>query len=156
MHKNELKGESENINAPGRNGLRRGDHSPHEVVGAPQRRKLTINNRANDDIVHRDNKFQVGLLNAGLKQLGCKTEDEALVPAIPKMLAFLKTDRLEEDKEVDVSNRIRIIKKSSLFRGELKSQLIAAYEGQRQNPGNTESHHSSLDWFILLIWLILY
>jgi len=110
-----------------------------KVVGKNQRNQETINNRANDETINRDNKFQVGLVSAALGE----GVDTTIEEDVPIMLAFLKTDRVTEGKEVDVGNRMRIVKSSRLIVDELLDELIVSYEEQSPNPGNKICARSS-------------
>ena len=138
MQKNELSGRERNLNRKGETGMERTAGSS-KVVGKNQRKQDTINNRANDETINRDNKFQVGLVSAALGE----GVDTTIEEAVPRMLAFLKTDRVTEGKEVDVGNRMRIVKSSRLFVDELLDELVVSYEEQSPNPGNKICARSS-------------
>ena len=83
MQKNELLGRERNLRK-GETGMERTAGSS-KVVGKNQRKKSTTNNRANDDTVNHDNKFQVGLVSAALGE----GNDTTIEEAVPKMINFL-------------------------------------------------------------------
>jgi hypothetical protein len=81
-NKNELKGTTVNLNCEGYNGLRR-TNGKYDIISSNHRSSRSIEDRANDDKVHRDNKFQFAIASAGHK---CKDVNEAA-----KMMLFTRS-----------------------------------------------------------------